>query len=287
MKIPKSNLAQFLEENKSYQLLKRGKDTTLIKLPTKESLKILDTELLERISNTGYDLETRLEEVKNLTTFHRFSLPTRMLEENGIVIAYTMPEISGVDFTDYYEDIFDLLSYAKLHSQIEDNIKVGNELGMVFPDLCTTENIRITKEGKVFFLDYDGLQIKEMPAVGYSDFLGMPKEVLTDKYYDEKSNLFSKELDVKSAIFLYFVDVFGIDLASINRLNPVTRRVVTFDDIFSIIQLEDVNIQHKVWKLFQPSIPNEFLGADLYRLAENYRLVPSSWSAEVKILVKK
>lgn len=197
MKIPKSNLSQFLKENKGYQLFKRGKDTTIIKLSTGELLKILDKELLEIISNTGYDLETRLEEVKNLTTFHRFSLPTRMLEENGVVTSYTMPEIPGVDFTDYYENIFDLLCYAKLHSQIEDNIKIGNELGMVFPDLCTTENIRITKEGKVFFLDYDGLQIKEMPAVGYSDFLGTTKEVLTDKYYDEKSNLFRSVLDCK------------------------------------------------------------------------------------------
>lgn len=106
-------------------------------------------------------------------------------------------------------------------------------------------------------------------------------------YNLEQSDLFSKELDVKSAIFLYFVDVFGINLASINRINPVTGRVVTFDDIFSMIQLEDVNIQHKVWKLFQPSIPNEFLKDDMYKLAENYRLVPSSWSAEVKMLVKK
>ncbi len=111
-----------------------------------------------------------------------------------------MPYISGVDFTDYYENIFDLMSYAKIHSQIENNIKKGNKLGIVFPDLCTTENIRITEEEKVIFIDYDGLQIKEMPAVGFSDFLGTPEEVLTSKYYDFGTGLFTKEIDIKSAI---------------------------------------------------------------------------------------
>lgn len=287
MAIPKLNLKKFLNENKGYKVSKRCEDTIIIKLPNGELLKILDDKLLKIISNTGYNLETRLNEVKNLTGFTNFPWPTIMLEEEDIVKAYIMPYIWGVDFTDYYENIFDLMSYANIHSQIENNIKDGNNLGIVFPDLCTTENIRITPDGKVFFIDYDGLQIKEMPAVGFSDFLGTPSEVLKTKYYDDKSGLFTKELDIKSAIFLYFVDVFGINLAAVNRINPETGRITTLDDIFSIINLEDENIQQKVWKLFQPSIPNEFLGDDIYKLAEHYKLATPFPNAPIKMLIKK
>lgn len=245
MLVPKLNLDEFLEENRGYKILKKCQDTMIIQLSNGELLKILDDELLEMLSDTGFGLEERLNEVQNLSNFN-FALPTRILESNGIVNSYTMPYISGVDFTDYYENIFDLMSYAKIHSQIENNIKEGNKLGIVFPDLCTTENIRVTDEGKVVFIDYDGLQIKEMPAVGFSDFLGTPEEVLNSKYFDFETCLFTKEIDIKSAIFLYFVDVFGINLASVNRINPYTWKMVTLDDVFSIINLQDVDIKQKV-----------------------------------------
>lgn len=286
MGMPRLNLEEFLKENREYRILKRCKDTTIIQLSNGELLKILDDELLEMLSDTGFGLEERLNEVQNLSNFN-FALPTRILESNGIVNSYTMPYIPGVDFTDYYENIFDLMSYAKIHSQIENNIKEGNKLGIVFPDLCTTENIRITDDGKVVFIDYDGLQIKEMPAVGYSDFLGTPEEVLNSKYYDFETGLFTKEIDIKSAIFLYFVDVFGINLASVNRINPYTGKIVTLDEIFSIINLQDVDIKQKVWKLYQISIPNEFLGDDIYKLAERYKLVEPFSGTEIKRLVKK
>lgn len=287
MELPKLNLKEFLEENKGYKILKRCRDTTIIRLPNGELLKILDDELLGILSDTGFNLEERLNEAKNLNGDINFALPTRKLEIDGVVNSYTIPYVSGVDFTDYYENIFDLNGYARIHSQIENNIKEGNKAGIVFPDLCTTENIRITEEGKVVFIDYDGLQIKQMPAVGFSNFLGEPHEVLQEKYYDTETGLFTKELDVKSAIFLYFVDVFGINLAMVNRMNPQTGRVITLDEIFSIINLQDLNIQQKVWKLFQPTMQNEFLGDDLYALADQCRLVEPFPHAAIKRLVKK
>ena len=78
--------------------------------------------------------------------------------------------------------------------------------------------------------------------------------MLSSKYYDFETGLFTKEIDIKSAIFLYFVDVFGINLASVNRLNPYTGQIVTLDEIFSIINLQDVDIKQKVWKLYQQSV---------------------------------
>lgn len=285
MEIPKQNLQEFLKENSGYKIIKRCKDTTLIRLPNKDLLKILDTELLMYLSDTDYDLETRLKEVPKLTSFTNFPWPTKMLEDNGVVTSYVMPYIEGIDFTDYYKNTLDLYSYARTHHQIENNIKAGNNVGIVFPDLCTTENIRITPDDKVYFIDYDGLQIKQMPAVGYSDFLGLPNEVLTKKYYDAENDLFTKELDIKSSIFLYFVDVFGVNLSSVNKINPYTGQKVTLDDVFELINLTDDDFKQKVWLLFQDKLPNEFLGDLLDKLAENYRLIMPN--TLIKTLIKK
>lgn len=287
MGIQKLNLQEFLKENKGYKLLEKREHTTIFQLPDGSLLKTLDKELLDLLSSTGYDLETRLNEVDNLKKFSNFAWPMIMLEENGVVTTYVIPYIEGIDFTDYYESIFDLYSYAKMHSQFENNIKDGNNVGVVFPDLCTTENIRITPDGKAIFIDYDVLQIKKMPAVGFSTFLGDPRKVLTEKYYDFNTRLFSKEIDKKSAIFLYFVDVFGINLSTVDTINPQTGKIVTLDEIFSFINLTDDDVKQKVWKLYQPEIPNEFLGEDLYKLAENYRLVLPFPNAPTKMLIKK
>jgi len=207
MALPKENLDEFLKENKGYKVLKRLKDTTIIKLPNGELLKVLDKELLLIIKDTGYDLERRLDEADSFTSFKNFSIPTRKLEHNGRISAYTMPNFPGINFTDYYVDIFNLKRYADIHAQIEENIQTGNELGLVFPELCTTENIIIYPDGKVYFIDYDGIQIKDMPAIGYSDFLGLPREVLTPKYYNEKTGFRS--------YFLAFED--GARLEIMNR----------------------------------------------------------------------
>ncbi len=288
MAIPTSDLQEFLDQNKGYKLFKRLKDTTIIRLPSGELLKILDEYLLKIIADTGYNLDVRLDEADKFASFKNFSIPTRKLTQKGKAISYVMPYFPGVDFTDYYVDIFNLLSYAKLHSQIEGNIKEGNELGLVFPDLCTTENILVSKDGKVFFIDYDGIQIGNMPAVGYSDFLGTPEQVLTPKYYDDKTDLFTKELDIKSAIFLYFLDTFGVNLSTVGTLNPENGKIVTLDFVFQTINLEDPDIQQKVWLLFQEDKQNEFLGDSIYNLAEKYILVPDmSVGGMIKNLVRK
>ena len=98
--------------------------------------------------------------------------------------------------------------------------------------------------------------------------------------------MFTKEIDIKSAIFLYFVDVFGVNLAMVNRKNPWTGQKVTLDTIFHLINLQEPSIQHKVWKLFQQSVPNEFLGEDMYRLAEKYKLMRMP-NMEIKRLIRK
>ena len=67
MGIPRLNLDEFLEDNRECKVLKRCKDTMIIQLSNGELLKILDDKLLEKLSDTGFSLEERLNEVLNLS----------------------------------------------------------------------------------------------------------------------------------------------------------------------------------------------------------------------------
>ena len=51
MGMPRLNLEEFLKENRECRILKRCKDTTIIQLSNGELLKILDDELLEKLSD--------------------------------------------------------------------------------------------------------------------------------------------------------------------------------------------------------------------------------------------
>lgn len=68
---------------------------------------------------SGYLLEERLKLVESLSYIPNFSWPTMMLEDQGIVSSYVMPYFSEIDFTNYYENVTDLKSYANIHSKIE------------------------------------------------------------------------------------------------------------------------------------------------------------------------
>ena len=56
-----------------------------------------------------------------------------------------------------------------------------------------------------------------------------------------------------------------------------------------MIGLDDYDVQNKVWKLLQDNKQNEFLGEDVFRIAENYDLlaIPIAKNTYIKRLIKK
>ena len=63
-----------------------------------------------------------------------------------------------------------------------------------------------------------------------------------------------------------------------------------FDTIFEAINLDDQDVCHKVWKLFQENEENEFLRDDVFRIAEKYDMRVVARRSDglcVKKLIKK
>lgn len=102
---------------------------------------------------------------------------------------------------------------------------------------------------------------------------------------------FKKELDIKSLIHLYFLTTFHMDLTKVGQFYPGTNNRVTLDDFFNCIHLDDWDIMDKVYKVMYGNSSNEYLGDDVFRIADTYRMhaypVPNMPDRCIKVLEKK
>lgn len=167
-----------------------------------------------------------------------------------------------------FSDREDLYQYAKRHKACEDVLVRAKSI--VFPDFCSCDNIYFDSCGRVQFIDYDGLQVGKYRTTAMSTGLGDQSQYNVPKYF--RNGLFTKNLDKKSSILLYFLSTFNLDLNRIGSVNPVTKRPITLDDAFSELGLDDADFCHKVWKIFQDKIDNDFLGDDVFRIADKYKM---------------
>lgn len=224
----------------------------------------------------GIDIEAKILDAVELKHSPEIIVPNYAAYDNcGRFLGYNCDPAKGIDYNTYYDNLSikqhcDLISFATIHSRIESVIKKNPNI--VFPDLCTVDNIFIDANKNVSFIDYDGLQVGKHRSVSISTNLGNPKQYIFKPKYFNRQILFTKELDKKSLIMLYFTSVFNIDLNKVGTIDPFDGKPITLDDVFSILNLDDPDLCHKVWKLFQDNQPNEYLGNDMFRIADKYDL---------------
>lgn len=240
-------------------------------------LKIFNSGITTLFKHMGYDIEKKILDSTQYQIDPKIKKPTEILYVNGIFCGYITEKAKGISFNERenelsLKDKVNLDMYATIHSNLERIIKNSEEL--IFPDLLTCDNIFIDKFLNIELIDFDGIQVGNNPVLGMSTSLGKEEKLLSSKkYYDEKTKLFTKQLDIKSLIHLYFLDVFNVDLNKVGMTIPNTNQVITLDDLFNLIELKDYDIMNKVWKLFQENHQNEYLDKDLFEIAENYKMI--------------
>lgn len=254
-------------------------------------LKVFDIDFLRIFDSIGLNFEQKILDAKKIPNAKEILIPTAAAYKDGSFLGYVMPSANGVDYNTFDDslslgDRVDLFGYAKRHHNIE-NVLVRAE-NVVFPDLCTCDNIFIDKDGRVQFIDYDGLQVDGYQSHVISGTLGAQELHYTQKY--RTGELFNKNLDKKSSIYLYFISALNVSLANVGRFNPFKGKNITIEDIFRMINLDDPDICHKVWKVFQENEENEFLRDDVFKIAEKYNteiIAQRNDGVYIKRLVKK
>ena len=261
---------------------------------TNQILKFFRPEYLFLLKINGIDMEEKILISETLNMSSEIIKPTGIVyDNNGNFIAYTMPYQKEKNYNQWENDLTladreNLQKYAKIHCNLEKIVKASPDI--VMPDLCSCDNILAGPDDTIKLIDYDGLQTKHIPTPSISSSLGDQLQyVNSPKYYQNK--LFTKELDKKSLIILYFFNVFNVDLNKIGTYNPFTKRPVSLEEIFYQLNLFDYDFNHKVWKLFNEKEPNDYLGKDMFRIADKYNMIalkPSfPNSPYLKKLIKK
>ena len=256
-------------------------------------LKIFDPRVLMFYNVSGTSLEKKILYSTQVKSVPEIVVPKRAVYYQNNFIGYTTDYVEGISYNEYDDSLSisqrkNLSMYAFMYHKLESIVKRGNKEGIVFPDLCSCDNIILRKDGSFRIIDYDGLQVGKYGSINISTSLGDQDKLMIPKY--QRNLLFNSNLDKKSLINLYFLDAFNINLETVGMYNPYTDSIVTLDDIFNTIGLDDDGVKHKVWKCFQPDKDNEFLDSDVDRIADKYDLeiiARRSDGALLKHLVRK
>jgi len=277
--------------NKTQKLLNRGEFSSIILLKNGNVLKLYDERAIPLFKLIGYDVEQILLASEQYKIDPKIKKPIELIYKNNEFCGYVMERAKGISFNERNDclkpkDRSDLYTYARLHNNIEQLIK--NSKDIVFPDLLTCDNIFVDKNLGIELIDFDGFQVGNNKTVGMSTSLGNENKIMaSSKYYDKPTGLFTKELDIKSLIYLYFLDVFNLDLNKIGLRNPFDGKIVTIDYLFGYLNLDDYDLMHKVWKLFQENEQNEYLGDLVFDIAERYNMTAIKAPVDKGIYIKK
>lgn len=269
-----------------------GTKSTIFKTKTGEIFKSFSSSYLNFLSSGGIDLEKNVLDASPIDGGNDIVIPNKAVYLDNSFLGYTANYIDGDNLDTFIKRLSvgqkcDLNGFASLYQDVEKVVR--DSKNVVFPDLCTLSNLMVTKDGLIKFIDYDGLQIGEKKTACISTMLGAHEQYFNAKYL--VGDLYTKELDKKSLIMFYFIVTFNVDLNYVGKINDFTGNVITLDDIFRQIRLEDDDIKHKVWKCFQSDIQNDYLGEDVLRVAQEYDmnayLHPKKKDTLIKILEKK
>lgn len=273
-------------------LICKSNKAYIFKLKNGDILKIFHPFILNVYKKLDLKLEEKIVSAKPIETVPEIIVPNKAIYSNNEFIGYTCKEAIGIDYNSYEDtlsenDFYNLNRYAEEYRKLESIVKRGNKEHIVFPDLCSCDNIFIDQNGNFSFIDYDGLQVGNFVTPVLSSSLGDESQYDCHKY--KNGLLFTPELDKRSLITLYFLMTFHVDINKVGQYNPVTNKKITLDLIFNTIGLDDYDIQNKIWKLFQNNKQNEFLEEDVFKIAESYDLlaIPVERNVYIKKLIKK
>ena len=264
-------LRELINRN-SYKRISDGETAQVFLLQNGKVLKLFKSDILLHFKSTLLNLEQKVLDSENVFLPKEIIRPNDAVYDGNVFVGYTMDLARGVNYNERDEKFTileraNLYRYADVHFKLERLMQSTPDI--VYPDICTCDNIYVDKNDNIQLIDYDGFQVKGYPSNSISSTLGSPFQYMNSRKYSCEG-LFTKELDKKSLILLYFLSTFNIDLNKVGNPNPYTGQKITLDDVFECINLCDYDIMNKVWKIFREDKENEYLGEDVFCLAQDY-----------------
>lgn len=246
-------------------------------------LKKFDTRYLVSMSDSDYDIEDKILNTSDFVFDSNIVVPDSCVYSNCNFIGYTMPFIEGLPILDYVNDDMSLSDLTNLYFKVEEVVKRNSDI--VFPDLLSYGNIMIDSNNDVRFIDFDGLQVMNYDTPVLSSGLGNRDIYDHTKY--KNGSFYTKQLDIKSLLYLYFSIVFAYPMEDFDCYMSVSSRKEYLCKLFEYLGIDDCELFDKVCKLYSCD-DNEYLGDTALRISELYDLdVVNDGNSYIKRLVRK
>ena len=268
-----------------YKIIAEQEFSTVFQLKDGSILKLYEPSMLNLQKCLGFDTEEKILDAVPLKESPEILVPTSAVyTKTGDFCGYTMPCAKGISFNNYYDGLTpeeqqNLEKYAQIHYKLESVLRRNQDI--VFPDFCTCDNIFIDDKGNVQFIDYDGLQVGSHKTMSISTCV---EDCINNPKYMTKDMFFTKELDKKSSIILFYLAAFNVNLNNVGMLDPQKGTPITLEDVFKAINLNDPDLCHKTYKIFHDDQEDEFLDETILSLADKYDVQPFDG---LKRIVKK
>ena len=275
--------------NKIVKIIKKNKLATVYLLNDGKIFKKFCPEWIEFSCRKFSNMESRILDADKFSNNSNLLLPSQIvycLDGNQeFFVGYIMEKLNSISL-DSFIDSFMMEKHLNLKIFNDIYINLMNIIkkydSIVFPDLCSKDNIFIDpKTFNIQLIDYDGFQVFNKSSGVISDMISLDRTNWENsKYVYMNCNfLYTKNLDIRSLIMLYFYYTFNINLFSvrtyININDELVRAKLSFDQLFNLINLDNEDIMQAVWLLFQmdKDMPNEYLDINVLKgLEEKYFL---------------
>jgi len=261
----------------------------LYKTNDNKVFKFFDMDYLISMLDNGYDIEKKVLYGGELINVPEIVVPDSAVYDGNNFVGYTMPFFDGIsiyDFVEYNRHNFSLDFLTNFFLKLEDVVKKSENV--VFPDLLSNGNILVNRTD-MRLIDFDGLQIGEFKSPAISSSLGNMDIYDSDKY--KKDGLYTKNIDIKSLIYLYFDLVFDCELRELDNIglnygSCMKNERLKF--LFNYYNINDSELFDKVWRLYIDNESNIYLGDTINYIASNYKLDSKLYDLiNVRKLVKK
>lgn len=216
-------------------------------------------------------LRQKLERSETLSSIEGLVTPLSFSLNGGKVEEIYFNFVEGINFADFLNENGLNVSLSIVTDYIlslEALVKKGHEYNVVFPDLLTGGNVLYdVNNKKIYALDYDGLQIEDLPSFGISDFICKPHNTSllhSQKYY--RNGLYTKNLDLYSIYVAYLYYTTKLNAPRDPRLKE------TLSGYLKSANILQTEAAQKILDIYNLSKDNRYLDDDLRKIEEKYYL---------------
>lgn len=242
--------------------------------------KIFEPDFVMDMFDAGYDLEELILEGSKLVRSDDIILPSGIVYSNKYFAGYLMPYFDGMPIYKCNKCYKNSRRLVETYHKLENIIKSCDNI--VFPDLLTEGNILINDDFDIKLIDFDGLQVENFSSPIFSNNMGKSYIYNNTKY--KIDNLYTKQLDIKSLVYLYMKLLLNVNMGFLDSYDGIEqeKKLTSF---INNLGIDNDNLVHKIFALYEYNEENTYLGDTVDEIYENYKTVDTG--KYVKKLVRK